>query len=280
MDDMNLFRATLISSAALGVIGCATTNGSLVPLDMASGRPVVEASFGAGQKERFVFDTGAQGGVIFKDNADALKLTIIGEALLGSPLGGPPISTFVVELPEIAVGSVRATNDDFVTMPRSTLSLPGVIGVMGPGQWSKSVVEIDVSGSTLWIGDAPRKPISVWLPLTDRNMLDGTTTIAGTTIGFHLDTGNPRGALLPMKLAEKLVPSGELTDAGAIRTVDTSVPVKKGNVTAAAQISDVDIKLSSAEFADVAKGNFGSATLRDFVIVIDNPNRRWGLRQR
>jgi len=277
---MFLIRVLLFGSAVFGLAGCTSAGGRLVSMDLESGRPVVEATFGAGEGGRFIFDTGAQGGVIFKDDADALKLKVIGEALLGSPLGGPPLSALVVELPEIALNGTRAANDDFVTMPRSALTLPGVIGVMGPAQWSKNVVEIDLQGATLWIGKAPRKPITAWIPLSERNLLGGTTNIAGTSIGFHLDTGNPRGVLLPMALAATLVTTGGLTDAGVIRTVDSTIPVKKGGVSASAQISDVEIKLTSAEFAEVAKGNFGSNTLRDFVIVIDNPNRRWGLRNR
>ena len=251
--------------------------GSSVPLDVASGRTMVQATLPNGQEGAFVLDTGAQGPVLTQAAVDAMGLQIIGEALLGSPMGGEPVRAYVVRLDGLTVAGIAPMFRDAVVSPRGTLPGEAGLGVLAPTQWSDQVVTLDLAANRLSMGAEPPFPVSAWYPLSDRNLTVAEIEVAGERVMAHVDTGNSRGVVLPLRLAGPLGMADRLTPTDPIRTVDASTPAFTAAGEFTLRIGEVVLTAANVTFVDTPMANIGTPGLVGYALVLDNPNRRWAL---
>lgn len=271
---------------AVGLWGCASdlaappTAGvrmASAPLDMSSGRPKALADLGGGRTGAFVIDTGSQSAVLTKATADALKLEVIGEVLLGSPAGGAPIPSFIVSMGALSIAGAPASRTEAVVAADETLPATVGMGVLPPTLWADQIVTLNFAANTIGFSDPAGAPALDWRPLDARNLTSAEIEIAGERILAHVDSGNPRGVVLPMRFAKLLGVEDKLVPAPSLRTVDAAVRAFTAPVDVSVRLGTVTIPLSQAVFAESASANVGSGALKGLSVVIDNPNRRWAL---
>src|SRR5262249_25586259 len=157
------------------------------------------------------------------------------------------------------------------------LPLRGARGVLGPATIPDRVVEIDISGGTLWIGPAPRHQIMQWNRIGGEDQLDATIQIGGVAIPAHIDTGDPGTITLPPSFASRLPLRAPLRECCGMRTFDATRVESLGELDTDATVSGSPIRLNVAEFADIPVAGIGSQALRGFTIVVDYAHRRWAL---
>lgn len=254
------------------------SEGRSVPLDLSSGRPVLQAQINGRGPFPMIFDTGAGTAVLLDSFERELGLEVRGHTPLGSPLGGaaPPVGD-LVSLDTVSIGGIRRDNLQAVSIDDSLLPLRGARGILGPATIPDRIVEIDVSGGTLWIGPAPRQPITQWNRIGHRGMLDATITIGGVAIPAHIDTGNPGSITLPLSFAERLSLREPLRESGGMRTIDATRIMSLGRLDADADISGTPVRLDVVNFADLSTAGIGSQALAGFTIVVDYAHRRWAM---
>lgn len=277
---MRLIR--LISSVLAVAAVSAAEAGAGTPsakLDMSSGRSVVIATTDKGGEQSFIFDTGSQSATILKSVAEAKKYEVVGEALLGSPGGGEPLKSFIVALEGLSIAGVKAKEHSAVILDDKVMPLGTAAGALGPTQWRDHIVEIDLGDEIVSFRKKPKRKVAVWAPLSERGLTVSEIEIAGLRVNAHIDTGNPRGVVLPIAVARQLGWAEALKPAGEIRLVDRAIPVFTAERDVTANILGQTIVLKAVKFADAPFANVGAGALRGQVIIIDNPNRRWGLRK-
>jgi predicted aspartyl protease len=247
------------------------------PLDLSTGRPMVAIAFPGGHSGQFILDTGSQGAVLTQSAADTLKLEIIGEALLGSPAGGAPVKVFVVNLGNLMLAGAPATKTEAVVAADKTLPANAGMGVLAPTQWGDKVVTIDLAANTLTMGTSAPDTLQTWHPISSRNQTEADIEIAGEKLRAHIDTGNPRGVVLPLAMAKTLGVENKLTPTETIRTVDASAPAFTAKVDAQISIGGVKLAVSDVTFSGAGQANIGVKALRGYTLVLDNPRRRWAI---
>ena len=241
-----------------------------------SGRPVVVAQVN-GQEMPVIFDSGSQGAVISKSLAGSLKLEVIGEAMVGSPYGGPPKTAFVVSLGSLALGGVSAVQLDAVIIDDSQLPAgsPGL--VIGPNLFADRAVELDFAAKTLRFASEIPGDAANWQKMDGRGMLKTTLTIGQEDVELTVDTGNPGGLNLPKLLADRLGIALTPLPGRKIKTVDAEFPLFEGMVDQDVTLAGAPLRLGSTIFADIPSANAGAKTLEGLRLIIDTPRRRWRL---
>jgi hypothetical protein len=254
----------------------AVTAAGEAALDMSSGRTMVAGTVND-EDARLVFDTGAGGIMLMKSFATKIGVQAMGKALMGSPHGGKPVEAELTKLASLKVGGLEAANLDAILLDDAVMPIPGVDGVFGPRQYPDKVIAFDLAANRVrFLTETPAE-VTSWHPLDAHGMLTGKIDIGGKTVDVHIDTGNPGGLVLPAAFAKELELKGPLRDGKPIRTVDGAKPVKIADLNRPGTLAGSPVNIVEARFIDTPMGNAGSAFLKGFTIVIDVPNRRWGL---
>lgn len=253
-----------------------TKNAGGVAFSTENGRPVVTAQVN-GQEMPVIFDSGSQGAVISKSLADSLKLEVIGEAMVGSPYGGPPKTAYIVSLGSLAVGGVNAVQTDAVVIDDSQLPPGSPALVIGPNLFADRIVELDFTAKTLRFSSEIPNDVANWQKMDGRGMLKTMLTIGQEKVEVTIDTGNPGGLNLPKSLADRLGVALTPIPGRKIKTVDAEFPLYEGKVDQNATLAGALLRLGSTIFADIPSANAGAKTLDGMRLIIDTPRRRWRL---
>lgn len=280
-----MMRTSLLVAALAAVVACSAParpvaqegGGRTVPLDLTTGRPVLQAQINGRGPYAMIFDTGAGTTVLLDSLEQELGLTVLGNTPIGSPLGGgePPMGD-IVSLDLVAIGGVERRGLQAVSIDDSVVPLRAR-GVLGPATFPDQIVEIDLSGGTMWIGSAPRRPVTHWNRIGRGDKFEATITIAGVAIPAHIDSGSPGTITLPTRFAAKLPLSAPLRESSGLRTIDATRIVSIAPLGVAADISGTPVRLDVANFADLQTAVIGSKALAGFTLVMDYANKRWAL---
>jgi Aspartyl protease len=247
-----------------------------VEMSLESGRPAVLATL-SGTPMRVVFDTGSQGAVIAKTLAEQLKLQVVGEARLGSPGGGAPITAQVVSLGSLAIDGLAASTVDAVVVDDARLPA-GTKVILSTSQFATAVAEFDFTRGRLRLSTAPASDNGSWQPLDERGLLLGSLQLGDQTVPLHIDSGNPGLLDLPASMAGKPPLTGPLRETKGVRLVDRELKRSVTWVDAEAIVVGVPIRLrGEVGFLDMPSANLGARGLRQAVLTVDTPRRRWRL---
>ena len=280
-----MLKASFLAVAALAVAACSAPaqpvakdgEGRTVPLDLTTGRPVLQARINGRGPYPMIFDTGAGTAVVLDSLEQELALDVLGDTPLGSPLGnGPAPRGDIVRLDRVAVGGVERRNLQAVSIDDNLIPLRAR-GVLGPATFPDDVIELDISGGTMWIGPAPRQAVTRWNPIGRGDKLEATITIAGVAIPAHIDSGSPGTITLPTRFAARLPLAAPLRESGGLRTVDATRVVSIAPLGIEANLAGSTVRLEATNFADMQTAVIGSKALAGFTIVMDYPHRRWAL---
>jgi Aspartyl protease len=248
-------------------------------MDLTTGRPVITATLKEGGVARFIFDTGAQNPSLTPEAVSRLNLAVIGKSLVGSPMGGVPMEVPLVRLEGLKLGSTLSTQADASVLKMLPANSQNLDGVLGPGAFRDSIVEIDLKTNGVRLVKSPTRVPAVWHGLDERNMPSTTMDIGGQSLPVTLDTGNPHGVMLSKAFVSRIKPDAVMTEVGRVRTIDADIPRYRTNLDMTARIGDIELPLGEIDVADIPSNgaNLGNKVLQGLTIVIDNPNRRWGL---
>lgn len=266
-----------ISALALLAAACAhAPEAGLVNVSVSAGRPVVTARLGPLGARPVIFDTAAQGSLVRESLVAPLGLEVIGEAETGAGLAQGVVSP-VVDLGALEVGGASAADTAAVVLRDDLAPFGESAGLISPTIFAGHVVELDLAANTLWIGDAPRRPVDTWISIAAGDKLNATLVVEGISVEVTLDTGNPRALLLPRALMSQLAAASAQREAADVQTIETMTAAASATLNVAATLAGHAVQLGEVQFVDWPRGNLGTSGLRGFVIVIDNPNRRWAL---
>ena len=256
--------------------------GASVALDLSSGRPVVPVRIGdAGDVLTATLDTGAMGITIRRSVAERLALPAVGEAWVGSPFGGEPISVQVVGLPGLTVGGAAQERQgrslDAIVLDDARF-IASTDLVIGPSQFPRRLLELSLAQRRLSILPAPAVAAPDWLPTGPGGLLKTELRIQGHSVPAHVDTGSPYALDLPDRLALQLTLKEAPRDAGEIRTVNARLPVRTAPWEGQFDLAGQSMAYAGlVRFAPIPLANVGTAALRGAVIRIDTAHARWQL---
>jgi hypothetical protein len=266
---------------ALACCAVAATAKSLtVPLRFYGTRPAVQVMVGGQGPFLFLVDTGAGGPPARADASLVKRLGLVrkGQTKASDGSGMAEVDIDEVTLPDVKLGSFAMPNVAALSRDYGSQSyLPKLDGILGPAFFQGHLLTIDYVNSRLKIEDGELPPADgrdvlsfelddgIWIPIN----------IGGQSMRAVLDTGDiravdmPAEALKPMRLASSPRLAGNSTSVSgttAIREVTLSAPLRIGRH----QFEKPAVTFSE-DFHDVV---IGSAQLQDFIITIDQTNRR------
>jgi predicted aspartyl protease len=253
----------------------------VMPIDLSSGRPVVDVMVAGRGPFPMILDTGAGRTVLYADLAAELELEVTGKSRIGDPTNPDAHEVDVVTVPFLQVGDALFERIEAVAweLPPG-MSLPGTRGILGIPTFADCLISIDYAKSEVRIEEGA-------LPAADgRSVLDMKDTLIsvplqvdGMTVDAHLDTGNGGEYVLPKAFESKLSivagtefsgrgmrASGPIEFSGGV--IDTSLSV--GSFVVDKPRVNFDPKLQY--------GNLGRAFFEQCAITIDQANRRLRVR--
>ena len=250
------------------------------PLRFYGTRPAVEVTVEGQGPFLFLIDTGAGGPPA---RADALLVKRLGLAMQGrastSDGGGAPAAIDKLTLPDVTIGTfsmanVAALSRDYGSIPY----LPKLDGILGPAFFKDRLLTIDFVRGTLTIQDGTLPPAD-GRNILDYELIEGNlavpVSIGGQSAKAVIDTGNIRGLDMPAEAVRPLRMASFPRLAGNSVGVSGSSLIREVTLAAPLRIGGHAIERPAATFSeDFHEWNIGSALLQDFVLTIDQKNRR------
>ena len=254
----------------------------VVPLGRRDGgSPLVEVTIDGRGPFSFILDTGASGSVLSKALADSLKLPVLGEARVGSPVaGGTPQPGTIVSIGRLEIGGARLEGMTMVAMELGFGGRgPGIQGVLSPFAFHGAVVTFDFAASQVVVrrGALPApdgRDVFGW-DSTERLPTLPVDLPGGGHVDAHLDTGSPMTLGLPTSWIERLPLAAKPESAGVARTVDRSFTRLSARLQGAATVGRHRLADPEITFAEpIRTGNVGMGFLAGFRVSVDPANRR------
>lgn len=268
----------VVAMCTVVVVGASTT----IPIDMGSGRPVVEIEVEGGATLRMVLDTGASNTVIDASLADELGLEVVGEQLIGDPSGRKQHRAETMVLPGVRIGSTS-----FGDLEVAALNFPAAMGhgrrpfdgVLSVRNLSRQLVTLDLAAGELRLseGQLDLEEEGVVRFYTDDMAIPWVQMLVGPlTVHAFLDTGNPGQISLSKSISQYLELDGPLEVVGEGRTVSSTFEISAASLDGAVELAGHTIENPTLNFDKLHSGtqaNIGSGLLRQFVVTLDQKNQ-------
>ena len=244
----------------------------VVPMESWQGRSVVQVMLDGRGPFPFVLDTGAHGTVVSKALADSLRLTVTGEAQVGSPLGGTPVPAKIVSIERLTLGGTLQAP---VSCMAIDMPMPGPgkhWGVLSPNQFPGLLIRWDFARQRIVFrrGSLPASD-GVQIFSYEGEMLPTIPVeVAGRRVLVHVDTGSSAGLMLPATLQDSLPLAGPPVEGRTARTVDREFKLLDAKLAGRAVVGGRSYTDPAIELNPAARvGNLGGRMLRDFEITMD-----------
>ena len=176
----------LLLLAATGTAPVAT-----VPLDLSTGRPMVQMMVNGQGPYPFIFDTGSPSLLVTQALVDELELPVLRTTEMVSPVGGTPVQTFLVHVDSLTLGDVPAKDLEAMVLNLSGAGLG--MGVVGPAIFrDHGPLTLDFASNTLTMGKGSPAGVETWIPFgASAPLLDVPLRIGESRMDGHVDTGSP-----------------------------------------------------------------------------------------
>ncbi len=249
--------------------------GTVVPLDLSQGRPMVEVFIEGAGPFRMVFDTGGVGLMIDAELAEELALPIVGEGRVSSPMGaseGLPVQQARIDRMRLGGASLEhlvVDIWDFESLFRGEGAPKGIFGIT---LLRDLLVTLDLAQGRLEIKTGSlvaNSPDVVEIDL-DQGLPVLAVDVAGVPIAAHLDSGNAQALLLPHARSTEVPLASPLSLAGRGRTVDAVFEVYRAEVAGPVSLAGHELGSPNVHFVKgAALANVGVDFLRQLVITFD-----------
>lgn len=233
---------------------------------------------------KFLLDTGASDTSIDSALARELKLPVTGKNSIGDPQNPTAIEAEDVSIQSLETGSITMRGAKALSYDLSKI-FPGgdVRGVLGMPLFADRLLTIDNSLNRISTSDGQ-------LPAVNGNdvigyeLLDGnfeiTVGVNGKPYKILFDTGASSGFVFPKKTATEFTLGSDLKVVGKGRTVNNQFSVYGASLKGTVSLGGYVYDSPSLTFNDVLPvATLGYKVLKDFVITIDQKNRRIQLRK-
>ena len=250
-----------------------------VPMDLSSGRPVVDLTLNGQGPFPFVLDTGAGAFVVRTSTFEQLDLKISGETTISSPGGAPvPVSETAIDSVEIA--GIALGGVDALYFERGSMMDNLGAGVFGPvflkdaGRTYFDFIdyELELGGAFITPEDGNWIPFGESAPL-----LDVTLLLNALEIPARLDSGSPGVVSVPQEITDELPLDGDVTVVGQARTVDRAFDILEAQMHQTLSVGDADIPLEKIRIFDREVANVGMGAMHGLTLEIDWDNERFAL---
>lgn len=252
-----------------------------IPMKSFGNRPVVELKINNKGPFKFILDTGAAGTVLTQSLADELKLSVIGEARVGSPVGTSTQPGKFVRLEQLEIGNFSVTGMSAVSIDLSQM-LTGTDaprGILSAALFAGYLLTLDYPQNRIVIrpGAIPAADGKEIFEFDSAQRLPTISiSVAGVDIKVHIDSGSPGGITLPKKFSEQLLLKSKLVEAGKSRTVNAESRIWVAKLDGTVKLGRYVFKDPELRFNEstTSVGNIGYELLRKFAITLDKKNNR------
>jgi len=252
----------------------------VVPLDLASGWPVVEVRFGDAGPFPMVLDTGAMGVALDADLADELGLEPVGETRMGDPTDPTKNRVDVVVVESLAIGDAWFEDVQAVAWDRPpALRRPGLRGIVGLPLFADCTFTVDYPGAELRITrralPEPGTDGVVELRKDAMGVVLLPVEVAGHRFDAHVDSGNSASLILPVA-AEPDIPVVEGSrKTGHGRRASGDVTFTVARLDGSLRVGSLTLENPEVRFdPGLPHANVGYSLLRHFALTIDQPSGR------
>lgn len=252
-----------------------------VPMTFWGTRPTVEVMVNGKGPFVFLVDTGGAGPPVRADASLVKKLGIPLDGRTESSDSGSnakPIDRAMIA--SITLGGwtqrgLAALSRDYNS---STAYLPHIDGILGINFFKDVLLTLDFPGARVRVSWGALPPAD-GKTILDYELIEGNlyipVTIDGRVMKAELDTGNIRSVDLPAAWLKTMRMASFPRRAGNSSSVSGSNELREVELAAPIVIGQYRIARPAVTFADdFEEANIGSSLWRDFVITIDQKNRR------
>ena len=259
---------------------------AVAPMQMRGWMPVIEVKLNGQGPFPFMIDTGAgMQADIDPSVAAKLKLQANGRALNGDPSGENDREVETTTIDSITLGrgrdrgAVEFRNVTAVVRPQKiTKDYPDVDGILGFPLFSDYLLTLDYPAMQVRLargalpgpngGDVLSFEIENRIPVIE-------LAIGKIRVRAHLDSGNfVAGFILPEEIVEQLQLLSQPTMIGGARSVTNRVELKQAQLRDPIRIGQFEFPQPTITFPAPSETNVGFKVLRDFVLTLDQKNRR------
>lgn len=233
---------------------------------------------------RFLLDTGASDTSIDSSLARELKLPVTGKNSIGDPQNPNAIEAEDVSIGSLAMGSIKVSGAKALSYDLSRIFPDKAVrGVLGMPVFSDKLLTIDYSRSEISVskGELPAANGNdvIGYELRDGNF-EVEVSVNGKPYKILFDTGSSSGFAFPKKFASEFELASELKVVGKGRTVNNTFSVYGSNLKGTVSLGGYIYESPALTFNEVLPvATLGYKVLKDFVITIDQKNRRIQLRK-
>lgn len=252
-----------------------------VPMTFSGTRPTVEVTVNGQGPFVFLIDTGAAGPPA---RADSSLMKRLGIPLEGrteasdSGLAAKPIDQ--ATLASVTLGGWTQRNLAALTRDYNGAAgyLPHIDGILGINFFKDALLTLDFPGARVRIAQGSL-PAADGGTILDYELIEGNpyipVTVGGRRMKAELDTGNIRLLDLPAAWLKPMRLASFPRRAGNSSSVSGTVELREVALAAPIVIGRYRIERPEVTFADdFAEANIGSTLWQDFVVTIDQKNRR------
>lgn len=270
-------------ASALGVYFCVSVLAEqrpALPMRFYGTRPAVDTLVNGQGPFLFLIDTGAASPPARADAALVQKLGLrpYGRAE-SSDAGGAVVGIDRVRLDRIEVGTLRPTEVDALSRDYGGATyLPRIDGILGLEFFKDVLLVLDYPHGRVAFGGGAL-PAADGRTVLDYELIEGNPAIRITIGGIErnaiLDTGNVRALDVPSSWVKAMRLASAPRAAGSSVSVSGQTPLREVALHAPLIVGMHRIERPVVTFSDdFAEANLGSSFLQDFVVTIDQRNRR------
>ena len=270
--------ARALASAALvyAAVPCFAqgSDTTVVPFDLRTMRPIVEAYINGKGPYKFVVDTGASGTMVTAALAKALKLPQIGTVLVSAPNNPNPIRAPQHRIRKFVVGDITFFRQSATAILDEDFARRlGADGILSAADFRGYLVTFDYRKRQMLLtpGKLPEPDGENVLDFTRRELIPGVyLQVAGERVFCHLDSGSPFYIALPGRMlqtldfeqAPKLIgEAGSITGTFAVYQAKISGDISFGKYL----LSNPTVQVMDK----MPYGNLGYRFFRDYLITFD-----------
>lgn len=249
-------------------------DGTVLPMDDLSGRPLVSVWINGQGPYLFVVSTGAPVTALTQDLVNELGLTPVSDQL-----GSGPITIDELRVGDVVVRSVPVGRTVLVADPGE----PAVRGVLSAASFPGLLVALDYPGAKLHLQTGSLPPPDgrrIFQYPTDDAAPTVPVDVAGRSFDVLVDSNAPGGLTLPTRDVGDLPLADDPVEIGHVVDLLGTLPVSVATLNGIVTVGELSLDIHSVVFCDMRSasgsttGSIGARILEGFVVTLDARNHR------
>lgn len=244
--------------------------GTYIPMDFSAGRPTVKVRINDKGPYPFIFDTGAQDGVIDSKLAEELQLSVIDTVEIGD-------GVFVEQTERVIIASLNLGEAQFSNVALDKFKLRGrfhsdFLGIIGMSLFSDYLLTIDYPNRQISFRTGKltqNRPNTVEF-IVNEGQFQVPIEIDSHTISLHLDSGSSTGFTLSKEWADRLRFVTEPIERGKARTIGRELQIWRATLEGVIKFADLEFINPEVDIMEGIKyGHIGQRVLKNLIITLD-----------